>query len=159
MSEYRFVTTWRLKAPIEAVWERILESEGWPDWWKGVEDVVELVKGDEDGLGNLRRYTWKSALPYRLIMDIKSTRFVRHQTIEGVISGDVEGQGNFHFSQEGEVVTLRYEMTVRTTKLWMGLIAPLAKPLFRWNHHVIMRWGGEGLARSLGAELVSCEDI
>lgn len=35
----------------------------------------------------------------------------------------------------------------------MNLLAPVARPLFAWNHDVVMTWGGEGLARLLGAHL------
>ena len=33
-------------------------------------------------------------------------------------------------------------------------LAPLARPVFAWNHHGVMRAGGEGLARRLGVRLV-----
>ncbi|MCA1656715.1 MAG: polyketide cyclase, partial [Actinobacteria bacterium] len=35
------------------------------------------------------------------------------------------------------------------------LLAPLARPVFRWNHDVVMRQGGEGLADRLGARLLA----
>ncbi|HKQ32652.1 MAG TPA: polyketide cyclase, partial [Thermodesulfobacteriota bacterium] len=50
----------------------------------------------------------------------------------------------------------RYDWQVETTKPWMNLIAPLARPIFKWNHDVVMKWGAEGLARRLGA--VAIED-
>jgi hypothetical protein len=31
----------------------------------------------------------------------------------------------------------------------MNLLAPIARPLFAWNHDVIMRQGEEGLSRYL----------
>jgi hypothetical protein len=31
----------------------------------------------------------------------------------------------------------------------MSLLAPLARPDFKCNHHVIMSWGAEGLAARL----------
>ncbi|OUC07939.1 polyketide cyclase, partial [Litorilinea aerophila] len=37
---------------------------------------------------------------------------------------------------------------------WMNLLAPLARPIFAWNHDIIMAWGGQGLARLLGAQLL-----
>jgi hypothetical protein len=37
----------------------------------------------------------------------------------------------------------------------MNAFGPLAKPAFAWNRHRIMRWGGEGLARHLGARLLA----
>jgi hypothetical protein len=36
----------------------------------------------------------------------------------------------------------------------MNLMAPIARPLFTRNHDLIVRWGGEGLGRLLGAPLV-----
>jgi hypothetical protein len=46
---------------------------------------------------------------------------------------------------------------VRTNKRWMTLIAPLARPAFEWNHDWVMRNGGEGLARLLGARLLASD--
>jgi hypothetical protein len=41
---------------------------------------------------------------------------------------------------------VRYDWIVDTTKRWMILLAPVARPLFAWNHHAVMRRGQEGLA-------------
>jgi hypothetical protein len=38
----------------------------------------------------------------------------------------------------------------------MNVLAPVARPLFAWNHDHVMRSGGEGLARLLGARLLVC---
>jgi hypothetical protein len=32
----------------------------------------------------------------------------------------------------------------------MNALAPLLAPAFAWNHHAVMRAGGDGLARHLG---------
>jgi len=65
MAEYRFSTLWYLEAPVEPVWDAIYRSRRWPNWWRGVEQVLDLEAGDDTGLGALQRYTWKSVLPYR----------------------------------------------------------------------------------------------
>jgi len=36
----------------------------------------------------------------------------------------------------------------------MARLAPLARPIFEWNHNGVMRAGGEGLARHLGVRLL-----
>jgi hypothetical protein len=41
----------------------------------------------------------------------------------------------------------------------MNLLAPIARPAFNWNHHVIMNDFAAGLAGSLGARLVSVENL
>ena len=51
MTDYHFVSTWRLQAPIEQVWEEIFHTERWPSWWRYVHHVDQLDPGDADGLG------------------------------------------------------------------------------------------------------------
>ena len=106
MAEYTFLTTWAVDAPIEAVWDAIFESEHWSEWWKGVEKVVELEPGDDDGVGSLQRYTWKSRLPYRLEFDMRTTRVERPHLIEGEAEGDLDGFGRWRlFDGRGTAVT------------------------------------------------------
>ncbi len=154
MSAYKFVTIWRVKAPLEKVWNEIYHSEKWPEWWKGVEEVTELKKGDDVGVGSVRRYRWKSMLPYRLSFDMETVRVEPMSVMEGISRGELDGSGVWNISTDGEYTTARYDWEVETTKPWMNLIAPLARPLFRWNHNVVMKWGAEGLARRLGAVVI-----
>jgi len=153
VAEYTFLTTWCLDAPLDAVWDAIYDSERWPEWWKGVERVVELEPGGPDGVGSVSRYTWKSRLPYRLEFDMRTTRVERPHLIEGVAEGDLDGSGRWRlFDGSGTAVT--YEWSVKTTEPWMNVLAPIARPVFAWNHDVVMRQGGEGLARRLGVRLL-----
>ncbi len=154
MPSYEFITVWRVKAPLERVWNEIYYSEKWPEWWRGVEEVTELKKGDDLGVGSIRRYTWKSTLPYRLRFDVETVRVEPMTVIEGIARGELSGRGVWNIKVEGEYVTARYDWSVDTTKAWMNLIAPLARPLFKWNHDIVMSWGAEGLARRLGAVVI-----
>jgi uncharacterized protein YndB with AHSA1/START domain len=63
LRQYSLVTQWHLEAPIERIREALVAPEEWPRWWRYVEAVVELEKGDAQGIGALRRYTWSSRLP------------------------------------------------------------------------------------------------
>ena len=47
----------------------------------------------------------------------------------------------------GDATEVRYDWQVATTKAWMRLLAPIARPFFDWNHDVIMEWGRQGLVR------------
>ena len=89
MKTYEFVTIWRVKAPLESVWNEIYHSPDWPTWWNGVESVFELRKGDERGVGSVYRYTWKSKLPYRLSFEMKIVRVEPPLLLEGVASGEL----------------------------------------------------------------------
>jgi hypothetical protein len=59
--------------------------------------------------------------------------------------------------QQGDTTTVRYLWDVRTTKPWMNLAAPVARPLFTWNSKGVMLEAGQGLARFLEVPLVGAE--
>lgn len=151
---YRFVTTWRIEAPLQAVSEAICYSMNWPHWWSNVERVEEIAPCDAQGIGGVRRYTWRGNLPYSLTFDIRVIHFEPLAVIEGVASGDVEGQGRWSFSTDGAVTIVRYEWQIRTTRAWMNLLAVFARPIIEWNHNAVMQQGGMALARKLNARLV-----
>jgi uncharacterized protein YndB with AHSA1/START domain len=152
---YGFLTTWLLEAPRADVFQAIWDSERWPDWWRGVESVKTLEEGDDEGVGSLGHYVWRSSLPYRLEFDVRITRVERPRLMEGTSSGELAGTGRWQLFEEDGVTAAVYDWNVRTTAPWMNLLAPLARPVFKWNHDVVMRWGGEGIAGVLGARLLA----
>jgi len=155
MANYNFVTIWKLNAPLERVWAEIEETDQWPEWWKGVVEVAELEKGDRFGLGSVRRFTFKSALPYSLSFQSKVVAVEMHKRIEGIAFGELDGVGVWHFTADAQHTIVKYNWTVKTNKWWMNLLSPMARPVFEWNHDVIMKWGGLGLAQRLGCSLVA----
>ena len=152
MAEYHFVTEWEIEAPIEAVWGAISDPLRWPRWWRGVVEVVDVSAGDERGIGAVRRYTWRSRLPYNLVFDMRTTLVDPPHAIEGSASGELAGAGRWRFESRGPMTTVRYEWDIVTTKRWMNLLAPILRPLFEWNHDVVMEWGRQGLVRLLVAD-------
>ena len=154
MASYEFITIWKVQAPQEQVWDLIFNSDQWPTWWQGVEKVEKLKEGDANHVGAVMRYTWKSKLPYRLVFDMETTRVEPISTIEGRAIGELQGHGLWTLTHETGITTARYDWNVETTKAWMNLLAPIARPFFSWNHDVVMGWGGEGLARKLGVSLL-----
>jgi hypothetical protein len=147
MAEYRFLTSWLLDAAREPVWEAIHDVAGWPGWWRGVESVEDL--GDDT-----YRHVWRSVVPYPVRFDVRVTRVVRPDVIEATATGELAGEGRWRLWGDGPTL-VTYEWNVRTTRPWMNLVAPLARPVFEWNHHAVMRRGGEGLAERLGARLLA----
>jgi hypothetical protein len=92
-------------------------------------------------------------LPYRLGFDIQVRRIQPPTTLEAVATGELEGVGRWTLTPDDGGTLVRYDWDVRTTKWWMNLAAPVARPVFAWNHDALMREAAEGLARRLDAEL------
>jgi hypothetical protein len=155
VNEYSFYTRWHLDAPIETVWDAIVSTQMQPRWWPNIERVIETMPGERSGVGSTRRYIWRTRLPYKLSFDIRVTRVDRPVLLEGLVSGEVEGSGRWEFESCGPTTIIRHFWSVRIAKRWMKLLAPLAMPVFAWNHKQVMRAGAEGLARFLGVRLIS----
>ena len=155
MAGYSFLTTWLVESPLEPVWDLIHDAERWPEWWRGVEEVEELDAGGELRVGSVSRQVWKSAFPYRVRFETRTTRVVPLRLIEGDADGELRGQGRWRFFEGEGVTAVLYEWNVETTAVWMNLMAPLLRPAFEWNHNWVMTRGGEGLARRLGVPLLA----
>ena len=101
------------------------------------------------------RIAWRSRIPYELEFDFTVHEMDEPRSMRGEATGALSGTGHWRLFEEGGVTAVTYEWNVRTTKTWMNLLAPVARPVFAYNHDVVMRWGGEGLARRLGCNLLS----
>jgi uncharacterized protein YndB with AHSA1/START domain len=154
MARYGFLTTWCLDAPIEAVFDALRDAASYPSWWPGVQRVDLIEPGDAEGIGEVRRHAWRSVLPYTLVFDARVTGIERPHLIEGAASGELEGTGTWRLYAEKGTAAV-YDWRVRTTRPWMNLAGPLARPVFGWNHDRVMHAGGLGLARLLGARLLA----
>lgn len=153
MANYQFLTTWCIEAPIESAFEVLNDAASYPLWWKSVRSVEVLKQGDAATVGELDRFTWRSVLPYSLTFDLRVSHVERPHLIEGRATGELEGVGTWRL-YDGDGVAIVYEWRVRTTKRWMNLVGPLARPAFAWNHDIVMRQGGRGLAARLGGRVV-----
>ena len=148
-SAYSFLTTWLLECPQTQVWRALREAESWPAWWRGVQRVTELVPDE--------RYliAWRSRIPYELEFEFAVKDLDEPCSMFGVATGELEGTGHWRLFEHAGVTAVTYDWNVRTTRRWMKALAPIARPVFEYNHNVVMRWGGEGLARRLGCKLLA----
>ncbi|MCA1443467.1 SRPBCC family protein [Ensifer sp. IC4062] len=148
-TEFHLVTKWTIDAPVEDVWRVLSAPETWPEWWPSVNEVTLLCEGDEAGIGAVHRMKWSTALPYELAFEIETTRMVPLSIIEGRGRGEIEGVGRWTLQPDGSKCSVRYDWIVRVTKPWMIRLSFILKPVFSWNHAVVMERGRRGLAHCL----------
>jgi uncharacterized protein YndB with AHSA1/START domain len=155
VADYRFLTTWLLDSPREPVWEAIYDQASWPSWWRGVEEAVEVRPGGEGGVGTVSRMVWKSLLPYRVEFELTTTHVEPPHLLQADAVGELSGVGRWRFYEEDGVTAVLYEWNVATSRAWMNLLAPVARPVFEWNHDWVMARGGQGIANLLGCRLLA----
>ena len=155
MADYEFLTTWLLESPREPVWEAVSDQARWPQWWRGVEEAEEVRGGEQNGIGTVSRLVWKSLLPYKVEFEVTTTRVEHLQLLEADAIGELTGIGRWRFYEQDGITAVLYEWNVATSKAWMNLLAPVARPIFEWNHDWVMARGGEGIAQLLGCKLLA----
>lgn len=158
MAGYSFLSTWCVGAPLERVWDVLSAPAAYPEWWPGVREVALLEPGEDGergGVGALYRMLWRSKLPYSLEFDSRVTRMEAPHLMEGQASGELVGMGVWRLFGSPLGTVALYNWDVSTTRAWMNRLAPVGRPFFTWNHDYVMRRGAEGLARKLGAELIT----
>jgi hypothetical protein len=98
---------------------------------------------------------WRSRIPYELEFEFTVRELDEPCSMSGEATGELEGSGHWRLFEQDGVTAVTYEWNVGTTKPWMNAFGPVARPVFEYNHDVVMRWGGEGLARRLGCRLLA----
>ncbi len=146
MQAYTLVTVWRIRAPLEKVWEVLSQPERWPTWWPYVKQVQTVQPGNpETGIGLIHRHHWFTCLPYGLCFDLEALEIQPLQSVKTRVSGDLVGVGRCRTRARGPVTLIRFDWHVHTAPRWMNLLSPLARPVFLWNHQRVMAAGEAGL--------------
>ncbi|MDQ0382197.1 SRPBCC family protein [Amycolatopsis thermophila] len=145
VNTYRFRDTWLLSAPVPAVFDAVVDVAGYPRWWPDVREVSRL---DDDTAVLVCR----AALPYALTIRMRrAEEDPRTGRMRVHLSGDLEG--SLAAVVLGQPGGTRLEITqqVLATKPLLRTLSPLARPVFRANHALMMRRGRRGLQAHLNA--------
>ena len=149
VARYRFLTVWWTAAVTDRVWEVLANYALWPTWWRGIQSVEVLRRGDESGVGTILRQRWRSRVPYTLIFDLEMLRIEGGKLLDGRASGDLEGAFRWTLAPVDGGTELHFDVDVRTGRWWMNLPIPFASMIVQASFETIMGWGREGLAWTL----------
>jgi hypothetical protein len=153
------VSRWRLDPTRERLWELLSHPEHWPGWWPHLASVEPLAPGNADGIDARRRFRWRSGLGYGFSVVMTTIRSERLREIEAAAAGDLRGIGLWVIDEDAPgAVRLTYRWDVELARPWMGLAAPLLRPVFAWRHFAVMASGARGMARRLGCRLGEIEE-
>jgi uncharacterized protein YndB with AHSA1/START domain len=151
MEMYHFVTKWFFKAPIERVWEEIIDWESYPNWWQSVKNA--RIRGSEHNLqlGSVIDCEVRGSRLYTLRFWAEVTALQPPNLQEIKSSGDLMGGGKWLLeSQDGDTATTFY-WDVGTTNPIMNLAGklPFVKTWMQNNHDKVMANGYKVLKAKL----------
>ena len=157
MALYHFRTEMQIRATPEQVWKVLEDPRTWPAWWRWLRRVELLCPGPGDVIGVRYRLEFRTALPYTLAFESETVRLAPPYLWEWRVTGELVGTGLWEVAEPDGASVVRWTWIVATTKGWMNVLAPVARPAFSWNHRMLMQDLATGLARRLGVALVSVD--
>lgn len=143
---YRFVSKWKIRAPLPAVRTALRRAEDWPKWWSSVA-VSQPVEGRDNPTYDTKWQAGAYSLAFRAEV-YKDTDTEMAYTAQGDLVG--EGKMTFHTDTaqpEYTIVVITWEVV--PSKRWMRWLTPLLVNAFRSNHADMMAAGEQGLQRYL----------
>jgi hypothetical protein len=149
--QFAFFDEWRLAAALDAVWATVRDVEAWPDWWPSVRSVTPVSGGTPQ--------TWEFRFRTRLPYDMAFAAELRGDDplagVEAQVTGRVRGRGRCRAAAIDGGTLVRFDWWVQPQLTWMRVVAPVARPVFRWNHRALMAEGASSLARRLDTHLLA----
>jgi hypothetical protein len=155
MAYYKFQSEWALTAAVDRVFELASHPEGYSGWWPAVKESQLLQEGNAEGVGARAAYTLRSPLLYSMRFVTTTVEAQRPSRIHTLERGDLVGTGTYILEGDEHRTHVRFVWSVSTTKTWMNLFAPLARPVFVLAHQRVMQAGAVAMARHLNATLLS----
>ncbi len=157
---YLFADEWRLGAEVETVWAFVRRLDEWPDWWPSVRATrpLEPARDADDGgpgVGAVWRFTFRTRLPYAMSFDAEVVRIEELVEVEVRVTGRVGGSGRWSVREIPGGTLVHFDWLVTPRLAWMRALSPLARPVFNWNHRMLMVEGGESLAQRLSVPLLA----
>jgi hypothetical protein len=145
-NDYSFRNLWVVRAATSRVFAALVDLANYPSWWPDIRTVDQV---DDD----TAEVTCRAVLPYalnlrlhRAVEDPAAGRMRVDMT--GDLEGYVQGQVAEH-RDAGALLAISQRVTV--TKPLLRTFAPIARPLFRANHALMMHRGQRGFRAYLTA--------
>lgn len=145
LNEYTFRSVWAVRAATGRVFGALVDLASYPLWWPDIRSVTRV----DDDTADVR---CRSVLPYELNFRLhRAEEDERARRMRVTITGDLEGyvQGLVAHHTTGALLAIQQQVTVR--KPLLRVFSPVARPLFRANHALMMRRGQRGLTAYLAS--------
>ncbi len=147
MEIYHLVTKWFFQAPMERVWEELMDVKSWPTWWPSWRKAT--YRGSEPKLqvGSLIDNEVRGNLPYSLFFTLEVTLLQPPQLWEMKSSGDLVGTGKFVLEPRDDGTAVTYYWDVGTSNPLFSLLGKLSfvRAMLEKNHGYVMDEGERGL--------------
>ncbi len=136
MEMYHFVTKWFFQAPVEKVWEKIVDLESYPTWWQGFRKAEIRGPVRTLQLGSVADCEVKASKLYNMSFCFEVITLQPPNVLEMKSSGDLVGSGKWVLELQASGTATTFYWDVGTTNPIMNLFGklPFVKAWMQNNH-------------------------
>lgn len=147
LNRYHFRSRWTVPAGYQQTYSVLRDLSSYRLWWPEVRSVLPVD-------GSRAVVLIMGLLPYslELMMDLQIDD-PRAGILRAGLSGDLDGYSSWHVKVTEGGCSLEYEQEVEVQRALLRALAPLARPLFKLNHRLMMKRGQRGLRAYLASSL------
>jgi uncharacterized protein YndB with AHSA1/START domain len=130
--QYVFIDEWDVDAPQDQVFDVLVDSRTYPEWW-----TPTYVSGKADGppvLGSVAKVRFRGKLPFVFEVTSRLVRVDRPHEFEAHVEGDLRGIAIWTLTPWNGKVHVRFDWRVFADHPLIRFLTPVVRPLFRWNH-------------------------
>lgn len=140
LNHYSFSDVWSVRAATGRVFDALVDLANYPAWWP---DIRTVTRVDDD----TAEVTCRGLLPYALTFRLhRAEQDEDAGRMRVAMSGDLEGYVEGYVAEHRAAgALLAISQRVVVNKPLLRAFAPVARPLFRANHTVMMRRGQRGI--------------
>jgi len=144
LNDYSFRNVWSVRAATARVFDALVDLANYPAWWP---DIRAVTRVDDD----TAEVTCRALLPYALTFRLhRAEQDERSGRMRVDMTGDLEGYCQGVVAEHrSEGALLAISQRVMVNKRLLRTFAPIARPLFRANHAVMMHRGQRGFRNYL----------
>jgi len=154
MQEYHFVTHWFFDAPVERVWQELVNAQAWPQWWRCWKQANVHPSAHGSLVGATIDNVVQGKLPYSLRFATTITAVELYKSIELESSGELVGKGRFVFEPRAAGTAVTYYWDIATVNPLFNLFGKLSfvRQMISDNHDYVMADGYRGLKPRVEAQ-------
>jgi uncharacterized protein YndB with AHSA1/START domain len=141
---YSISGKWTIAAPLDTVWDALMNHTTWKTWWPDVRDAHQLEEPQ------LVAVKWNGIPGHTMHVVVDTEDYKEHENVRFKFSGDISGHGELWLRVKNRQTTsVTFGWEVQTVQPWMNYAPEWMQKLFRRSAERSMRRAEKGLNKYL----------
>jgi uncharacterized membrane protein len=140
-SAFVYDKTFGFAVPRDSLWDALNDTERFPEWWPWLRSFD--ATGSKLVPGTVAHCAVRAPLPYTLEFEVRIERVVAGESIDTVVSGDLEGPARLEVGGGGGQSSARLTWSVELQLPFLSAASRVARPVLLWAHDRVVSTGVE----------------